>query len=201
MSRAASLRKKATDCERILWRRLGNRNFARYKFRRQHPIDPYILDFYCPAAKLAIELDGGGHNYQMRRIRDQKRAEFLARRRIKLLRFWNHQVRQELDSVLQAIWFALEEHSKLQTLTLPSPLPRERRPIRAHADGALGANRGAPRVRLNPPLPDCGERIEVRGPHRVRLRNVPCRQSAASVSSRGHRCAPLAPNERTRSHL
>jgi hypothetical protein len=137
----------------------------------------------------------------MRRIRDQKRAEFLARRRIKLLRFWNHQVRRELDSVLQAIWFALEEHSKLQTLTLPSPLRRERRPIRAHADGALGATRGPPRVRLNPPLPDCGERIEVRGPHRVRLRHVPCRQSAASVSFRGHRCAPLAPNERTRSHL
>ena len=130
MSRAASLRKKATDCERILWRRLRNRNFARYKFRRQHPIDRYILDFYCPAAKLAIELDGGGHNYQMRRIRDQKRAEFLARRRIKLLRFWNHQVCQELESVLQAIWIALDEVYKKYPSPSPSPLRRERPPIR-----------------------------------------------------------------------
>ncbi len=45
---------------RILWRHLRNRNFAGYKFRRQHPLDCYILDFYCPAGTLAIELDGGG---------------------------------------------------------------------------------------------------------------------------------------------
>src|SRR2546426_12805692 len=99
MSHASYLRTRATDCERILWRHLRNRNFAGYKFRRQHPIDPYVVDFYCPAAKLAIELDGGGHNYQMGHFRDQKRAEFLASRGIKLLRFWNHQVRQELDSI------------------------------------------------------------------------------------------------------
>ena len=59
MNRARLLRKKATDPERILWRHLRNRNFAGYKFRRQHPLDCYILDFYCPTAKVAIELDGG----------------------------------------------------------------------------------------------------------------------------------------------
>jgi very-short-patch-repair endonuclease len=103
VNRARSLRKKATNCERILWRRLRNRNFAGYKFRRQHPLDPYILDFYCPAVKLAIELDGGGHNYGSGQMRDQKREEFLAKRGISVVRFWNHQVREELDGVLRAI--------------------------------------------------------------------------------------------------
>ena len=64
MNRAQLLRKKATEPERILWRHLRNRNFAGYKFRRQHPFDDYVLDFYCPSANLAVELDGGGHNYQ-----------------------------------------------------------------------------------------------------------------------------------------
>jgi len=57
------LPKRATDAERILWRHLRNRNFVGYKFRRQHPLGCYLLDCYCLAAKLAIELDGGGHNY------------------------------------------------------------------------------------------------------------------------------------------
>ena len=72
VNRVRSLRKRATECERILWRHLRNRNFAGYKFRRQHPIDPYTLDFYCPTAKLAIELDGGGHNYRGGQMRDQR---------------------------------------------------------------------------------------------------------------------------------
>jgi very-short-patch-repair endonuclease len=109
MNRARLLRKKATEAERILWRHLRNRNFAGHKFRRQHLFDRYILDFYCPAAKLAIELDGGGHNYRVGQIRDEMRSELLARGGITVLRFWNHQVRQELDSVLQAIWLALQE--------------------------------------------------------------------------------------------
>jgi very-short-patch-repair endonuclease len=77
VNRARLLRKKATDTERILWRHLRNRNFAGYKFRRQHPLDSYVLDFYCPTAKLAIELDGGGHNYHVGQIRDRTRSEFL----------------------------------------------------------------------------------------------------------------------------
>ena len=105
MDRARLLRKKATEPERILWRHLRNRNFAGYKFRRQHPFDSYVLDFYCPSAKLAIELDGGGHNYRAGQTRDQTRSEFLARHGVFVLRFWNHQVRQELNSVLRAIWW------------------------------------------------------------------------------------------------
>ena len=117
MNRARLLRKKPTDTGRILWRHLRNRNFAGYKFRRQHPLSCYVLDFYCPATKLAIELDGGGHNYRAGRIRDDRRSEFLNHHGIIVLRFWNHQVRQELDSVLQAIWFALQERCS------PKPSP------------------------------------------------------------------------------
>ena len=117
MTSARCLRKKATDCERILWRRLRNRNFARYKFRRQHPIEPYVLDFYCPAVKLAIESDGSGHGYRLRETREQAREEFLTSQGIAVVRFWNHQVREELDSVLQAIWLALEK----RTTNDPSP--------------------------------------------------------------------------------
>ena len=118
MNRARLLRKKATDPERILWRHLRDRNFAGYRFRRQHPLDCYILDFYCPATKLAIELDVGGPNYRSGQIRDRARSEFLARKGIIVLRFWNHQIRRELDSVLRAIWFALPGAVLAQSLTL-----------------------------------------------------------------------------------
>jgi very-short-patch-repair endonuclease len=126
VDRARSLRKKATEPERILWRHLRNRNFAGYKFRRQHPFDDYILDFYCPSAKLAVELDGGGHNYRAGQIRDQMRSEFLARHGVVVLRFWNHQVRQELDSVLRAIWSALEERHENKPSPQSSPFRKGR---------------------------------------------------------------------------
>jgi len=123
---ARYFRKKATDCERALWRRLRNRNFAGYKFRRQHPIDPYILDFYCPAAKPAIELDGSGHGYLLCETGDHARDEFLASMEITVLRFWNHQVREEFDSVLEAIWFALEERCPKNPSPSSSPFHKGR---------------------------------------------------------------------------
>src|SRR5438445_6980689 len=79
-ARARNLRKNAPDCDRILWRELRNRKFANYKFRRQHPVDPYTLDFYCPALKFAIELDGSGHSYRRREQRDRVREECLIKR-------------------------------------------------------------------------------------------------------------------------
>jgi very-short-patch-repair endonuclease len=90
---------------------LRNRNFGNYKFRRQHPIDRYILDFYCPAARLAIELDGSGHDSHVRAMHDQARDRFLAAQGITVIRFWNHEVSEELDGVLEAIWLALEKDS------------------------------------------------------------------------------------------
>ena len=66
MTRVRQLRKGATQHERLLWRHLCNRQLQGWKFRRQHPVDRYIIDFYCPEARLAIELDGGGHNFANR---------------------------------------------------------------------------------------------------------------------------------------
>jgi len=129
MDRARLLRKRATPPERILWRHLRNRNFAGHKFRRQHPFDRYVLDFYCPSAKLAIELDGGGHSYYAGHIHDRTRSEFLARHGVLLLRFWNHQVPQELDGVLRAIWFALEERQQNNHSPSSSPLHKGRRDV------------------------------------------------------------------------
>lgn len=111
VTRASHLRKNATRYERILWRRLRNRNFSDYKFRRQHPIGLYVLDFCCPEARLAIELDGGGHNYEGAQLHDETRTKFFADQGVAILRFWNRQVREELDSVLASIWFALEERT------------------------------------------------------------------------------------------
>jgi Protein of unknown function (DUF559) len=84
------------------------------------------LDFYCPGAKLAIELDGGGHNYRAGQIRDRTRSEFLARHGVIVLRFWNHQVRRELDSVLRAIWFALGQRQQNKPSPSSSPFGKGR---------------------------------------------------------------------------
>ena len=80
-------------------------------------MDPYVIDFYCPSAKLAIELDGGGHNYRAGRRHNRARQEFLAHQGVLVLRFWNHQIRDERDSVIQAIWLAVE----MRRTNNPSP--------------------------------------------------------------------------------
>jgi very-short-patch-repair endonuclease len=129
MTRAQYLRKLSTHWERVLWRHLRNRAFSGRKFRRQHPIDQYVLDFYCPEARLAIELDGGGHNYPGQEAEDKRRSEFLTQQGIMVLRFWNRQVREELKNVLSAIFLALEERLAENPSPQSSPLSqRERKP-------------------------------------------------------------------------
>ena len=152
MNRARLLRKKATEPERILWRHLRNRNFAGYKFRGQHPLDSYVLDFYCPAAKLATELDGGGHNYRVGQIRDRTRSEFLASQGIIVLRFWNHQVRQGLDSVFESNLVCAGEAVPAKTLTLILSLwQRERRALELdRLQDTCAQNRSALKARFRP---------------------------------------------------
>lgn len=104
---ARTLRQDSTDAEQRLWRYLRNRRLAGYKFRRQHPFPPYILDFYCDAAKLAVELDGGQHNSDEGRAHDEIRTSFLASHGIQVIRFWNDVVLTETDAVLEAIHNAL----------------------------------------------------------------------------------------------
>ncbi len=96
---ARLLREKSTAAEKRLWRLLRDRRFADFKFRRQYPCGIYFLDFHCVAAKLAVELDGGGHGFPDQRARDEVRNQFLASKGIKVLRFWNHQMHGEMEAV------------------------------------------------------------------------------------------------------
>ncbi len=81
--------------------------YGGFKFRRQHPFKHYILDFYCLEARLAIELDGGQHNEPSQLEYDQKRTLLIEQHSIRLLRYWNNQVLQALDDVLENIWLHL----------------------------------------------------------------------------------------------
>jgi very-short-patch-repair endonuclease len=104
---ARRLRRKQTNEERELWRALRAGRFAGFKFRRQHFIGKYYLDFYCPAGKLSVELDGFQHGIPEQREHDEKRKAFLETLDIEELRFWNHQWTRNRDGVLPKIWDAL----------------------------------------------------------------------------------------------
>lgn len=104
---ARQLRKDATDAEGLLWRLLRNRQLDDRKFRRQYPVAGYVLDFYCVEARLAVEVDGGGHNEETQLDHDMLRDERLRNVGIRVLRFWNHDVLRNTEAVLRQIWSAL----------------------------------------------------------------------------------------------
>ena len=116
--RARQLRRPLTPAEQVLWQHLRNRNFGG-KFRRQRPIGPFIVDFYCDEARLVVELDGESHNHAAQAEHDEVRTEWLQDRGYRVLRFWNHVVLRDTDSVIAAIVEALSPSS-------PSPAERER---------------------------------------------------------------------------
>ena len=120
-ARARQLRREATRPEQKLWFKLRSTQFDGHSFRRQHPVGRYFLDFYCTAKGLAIELDGEQHGTIQGRRHDDTRAQHLADRGIRVLRFWNHELRENLDGVMEAISRAPE-----QTPTRPAS-PRLRR--------------------------------------------------------------------------
>jgi crossover junction endodeoxyribonuclease RuvC len=95
-----------TDVERILWRALREANLP-HRIRRQHPIGRYIADITIPTCKLAIELDGGQHADNARA--DARRTEELERRHYRVIRFWNNEVLENLDGVLQTIVAEVEK--------------------------------------------------------------------------------------------
>ena len=96
---ARDLRQQMTDAERFLWSRL-RRRFLGAKFRRQVPLGPFIVDFACMRRKLVIEVDGGQH---LESSADAARDRWLAENGFRVLRFWNHEVLQNLDGVLERI--------------------------------------------------------------------------------------------------
>ena len=112
-----TLRKNSTAAEKKLWRHLRNRQLADCKFRRHQSYGPYILDFYNAEAKLAIELDGDPHGMPERMERDVQRDAFLKAEGLTVLRFWNFQVMQEFDGVLETICRTLKRHPLTQTLS------------------------------------------------------------------------------------
>ena len=105
---ARALRGRQTDAERVLWQLVRSRLLG-VKFRRQHPIDPYVLDFYCHALRLAVEVDGAGHMQPTKRADDRLRSTALEAQGIKVIRFTNVEVLQETDAVAEAVWLACEE--------------------------------------------------------------------------------------------
>ncbi|HWC61019.1 MAG TPA: endonuclease domain-containing protein [Verrucomicrobiae bacterium] len=108
---ARRLRHEQTEEEKQLWRALRDRQFAGFKFRRQHTSGDYILDFYCVEAKLAVELDGFHHGLPDEVQKDEARTKKLAEENIEVLRFWNHQWRENRDGCLIEIWNALRRRT------------------------------------------------------------------------------------------
>lgn len=98
--RRRELRRNQTDAERFLWNMLRNKQLCGAKFFRQYSFGPYIMDFYCPAVKLAIELDGGQHGQPGNMAYDQARTEYLNADGIEVIRFWNSDVMDNMDGVL-----------------------------------------------------------------------------------------------------
>ncbi len=98
---AKTLRKNTTYVEAVLWKHLRAKRFERIKFRRQQPIGNFIVDFVCFEKRIVIELDGGQHAEDT--ARDLERDRILAKSGYTVLRFWNHEVLENLDAVLEVI--------------------------------------------------------------------------------------------------
>jgi len=108
LNAARRMRRELTDPEARLWKHIKGEQLGGFRFRRQHPIGRYVLDFYCPAARLAVELDGGQHAEDCRQVaHDQERDRFLVENGIRVLRFWDTDVLKRTEAVLQEIWDAL----------------------------------------------------------------------------------------------
>jgi very-short-patch-repair endonuclease len=109
---AKELRKKLTPAESLLWANLRGRKLNGYKFRRQHPIDQFVADFYCAEANLVVEVDGGYHRDKEQKSYDVGRTYELEEYRVKVIRFENKQVEEELPAVLTEIKKHLHERTK-----------------------------------------------------------------------------------------
>ncbi|MBE7471163.1 MAG: DUF559 domain-containing protein [Anaerolineales bacterium] len=120
-ARARELRRNATDAEKLLWQLLRNRQLAGAKFRRQYPLGGFILDFYCHEARLALELDGSQHAQPEQAQYDAARTQALTAEGIRVLRFWNNEVLQQTESVLEAIWEAVANQVRSPSPLTPLP--------------------------------------------------------------------------------
>ncbi|MCF6192446.1 MAG: DUF559 domain-containing protein, partial [Candidatus Hydrothermae bacterium] len=154
MQLAREMRKAPTDAEQRLWYFLRNRRLGGYKFRRQHSIGPYIVDFVCIEKGVIVEVDGGQHAEDLQRRKDVERTRFLENRGFRVIRFWNHEVLKNTEEVLAAILDALDAPH-------PGPLPEGERGIEECANGIPEGERGIEK-RANALLEGEREKIEER---------------------------------------
>ena len=103
VSLSRNLRKNQTDAENLLWRHLRGNQLEGLRFRRQHPIGRYIVDFVCLEKRLVLELDGGQHGEENEQIKDSERDHWLSEEGYQVSRFWNNEVLTNLEGVMEAI--------------------------------------------------------------------------------------------------
>lgn len=110
---AKTMRTNATDAENLMWQLLRAKRFMNLKFRRQHVIAPYIVDFYCHKLGLVIELDGSQHGTDQGKEYDAERTKFLEALDLMVVRYWNHDVLSRTDVVLGDLWKVCFELKKI----------------------------------------------------------------------------------------
>ncbi len=142
---ARQMRHDPTPAENALWQQLRRKNVGEYKFRRQHPIDRFIVDFFCAEARLVIEVDGAVHDYTQEE--DAIRTEFLESRGLRVIRFSNDEVLQDIDSVLERIKESLQSplppaSSPLNPLSANAPLPPTPSPLRSEGEQSPSTRSG-----------------------------------------------------------
>ncbi len=111
--RRRELRHNQTEAEQAFWIQVRNRQCYEMRFFRQYSCGPYVLDFYCPKVKLAVELDGGQHNEDEKKEYDQARSAYLRAHGIEVLLFWNHEVLGNMEGVM----------AQLSLIVTPPALP------------------------------------------------------------------------------
>lgn len=108
VARARRLRREQTDAERLLWGQLRGRRLNGFRFKRQDPRAPFIVDFVCAERALVVELDGGQHGEDAALAYDARRTAMLTRDGLRVIRFWNSDVMGNLRGVVETILFELE---------------------------------------------------------------------------------------------
>jgi very-short-patch-repair endonuclease len=147
---AKRLRANTTPHERALWRALKDLPLTGTHFRRQAPIGPYIVDFFCPARRLIIELDGGHHNENEIARRDQQRQLWLEKEGYRVIRFWNSDINGDINAVLERIYVELYGSREAEI----EPLKHRRHLRKLHP---------TPPLRGDPPPPGEGKSKPISG--------------------------------------
>lgn len=143
---AGRLRRRTTAAEDRLWRDLRRVPVIGSHFRRQVPIGPYVADFACLSERLVVELDGGHHGEDAQSRRDGERTAWLEGEGYRVLRFWNREVLENLEGVLDTIYAAVHgslaaepgERRRSVPAAHPTPPPRDVPPSRRESDGSAG---------------------------------------------------------------